>query len=220
MRILFIRHAQTVDNVNGAIGTVIPGPELTGLGARQAAAIPDALDSERIDAVYISTMLRTRLTADPLARARGLTPRMIDGIEEITAGSLEARTDPEAIRLYMGTIFSWWDDFDTRIPDGEDGHEFYGRFDRAVGVIAAGHPDDATVAVVSHGAAIRTWVSWSSENLDAEFSRVHHLDNTSIVVVEGSPSAGWQTTYWAGEPVGGAALGDPSAVDPTADIAP
>ena len=220
MRIFFIRHAQTRDNVSGAIGTAVPGPELTELGKRQAAAIPDALDSERIDAIYVSTMLRTQLTASPLARARALAPRMIDGIEEIAAGSLEARTDPDAIRLYMGTIFSWWNDFDSRIPGGEDGNEFYGRFDRAVGAIAAEHPDDATVVVVSHGAAIRTWVSWSSQNLDAEFSRVHQLDNTSIVVVEGSPSAGWQTTYWAGEPVGGAALGDPSAVDPTAEIAP
>lgn len=218
MRLLFIRHGQTVDNVRGAIGTVLPGPELTDLGARQASAVPNALGSEPIAAIYVSTLLRTRLTAEPLARSRGLTARVIEGIQEIAAGELEGRSDAAAIRSYVGTIFSWWKSFDARIPGGEDGHEFYARFGEAIAEIAANHPDDATVAVVSHGAAIRAWVSWASTNLDADFSRSHELENTSVVVVEGCPELGWNTTYWAGEPIGGVSLADPQASDPIADV--
>lgn len=215
MRILLIRHGQTIDNINGALGTVVPGPGLTELGFRQAVAIPEALASEPIEAIYVSTMRRTRLTAQPLANARALEINEIDGLQEISAGELEGHSDHESIKLYMGTIFSWWNDFSGRIPGGEDGNEFYARFTGAISRIAAAH--DGTVAVFSHGAAIRTWASWSSANLDADFSRNHTLENTAVVVVEGSPSDGWTTTYWAGEPVGGASLEDVRALDPTGE---
>ncbi|MES2171236.1 MAG: histidine phosphatase family protein [Actinomycetota bacterium] len=215
MRLLLIRHGQTIDNVNGVIAATVPGPGLTELGQQQAAAIPAALASEPIDAIYVSTMMRTRLTAEPLARARGLQIREIDGIQEINAGELEGHSDKDAIRTYMSTIYSWWNDFSARIPGGEDGNDFYSRFTSAVETIASAH--SGTVALFSHGAAIRTWASWSSTNLDATFSRTHPLENTAVVVVEGSPSDGWVTTYWADEPVGGAALEDADAIDPTGE---
>ncbi|MEF2975994.1 histidine phosphatase family protein [Subtercola sp. YIM 133946] len=221
MRLLLIRHGQTIDNVNGALGTVIPGPGLTDLGLTQAAAIPAALEGEQIDAIYVSTMKRTWLTAQPLADARGLTFEVVEGLHEIEAGDLEQRTDEDAHRTYMGTIFAWWTDFAARIPGGEDGAEFYHRYDGAISSIAARHAadPDSTVAIVSHGAAIRAWASFTSQNLDAEFSRVHPLENTAVVTLEGSPESGWVTTAWADEPLGGAALEDPTAVDPTGEAA-
>ncbi|CAN5262755.1 histidine phosphatase family protein [soil metagenome] len=215
MRLLLIRHGQTIDNVHGALGTTVPGPGLTELGRRQAAAIPDSLGSIPIDAIYVSTMQRTHQTAEPLALARGLEVTVLEGIHEIDAGELEQRTDQEAIRTYMGTIFSWWQEFGARIPGGEDGNDFYGRFTSAIEQVAERH--DGTVAVFSHGAAIRTWASYASQNIDADFSRSHALENTAVVVLQGSPTEGWVTTYWAGEPIGGAALEDESAPDPTGE---
>lgn len=215
MRLLLIRHGQTIDNVRGALGTVIPGPPLTELGLQQAAAVPSALAETPIDAIYASTMLRTQLTAEPLSSARGVGVEVIDGIHEIDAGALEGHSDEDAIRAYMGTIFSWWVDTDARIPGGENGTEFFGRFDAAIERIAA--ENDGTVAVVSHGAAIRTWTARSSANLDADFSRTHQLGNTAIVVMEGSPTHGWVTTEWDGDPVGGVELADANAPDPTGE---
>ena len=216
MKLLLVRHGQTIDNVNGALGTVIPGPGLTPLGQQQADAVPAALADERIDAIYVSTMRRTHETAAPLAEARGLEAHVVDGLQEISAGDLEGRSDEEAIRLYMTTIFTWWKTLDARIPGGEDGNEFYARFTAAIGRIAAEHPL-GTIVVFSHGAAIRAWSSYASTNIDAEFSRSHPLENTAMVVLEGSPEAGWATTFWAGEPLGGPGLEDASAPDPTAD---
>jgi len=215
MRLLLIRHGQTIDNVHGALGTVVPGPTLTELGERQAAAVPSALAAEKIESIYASTLLRTQLTAVPLGRARELDVEVIDGIQEIAAGTLEGHSDTESIHGYMGTIFSWWADTDARIPGGESGTEFFARFDSAIAGIAARH--DGTVAVVSHGAAIRSWTARSSANLDADFSRTHPLDNTAIVVVEGSPAEGWVTTQWDGDPVGGPQLADAHAPDPTGE---
>ena len=212
MRLLLIRHAQTIDNVHGNLGTVIPGPGLTELGEEQAAAIPAALAGEDIQAIYASTMQRTVLTAVPLAAARGLEVEVLDGLREIGAGEFEGRSDKESVRAYMGTIISWWQDSAARIPGSESGDEFFARFTAAIGVAAKDH--EGTVAVFSHGAALRTWASAISKSIDEAFSRVHDLPNTAMIVLEGSPSEGWTATHWDGEPVGGEQLDDPSALDP------
>jgi broad specificity phosphatase PhoE len=200
MRLLLIRHGQTSANVKGLLATARPGPGLTRLGRKQAAAIPDALAAEQIAALYVSPLTRTAETAAPLARARGLEPRVREGFEEIEAGELEDRFDPDMV-----------------MPGSIDGHTFFTRFDDAVADAAQEHGQDATVAVVSHGAAIRVWSASRAVNLGLDPSERRHLDNTGIVVLVGSPSAGWSCETWEGEPVGGEALSDPTAVDPTGE---
>lgn len=216
MRLLLIRHGQTIDNVNGAIGTVVPGPGLTALGVQQAQAVPAALAAESIDAIAVSSMRRTHETAAPLAAARGLEPVAFDGLREISAGDLEGLSDEESIRIYMTTLFTWWSDFEARIPGGESGTEFHARFEGAIRELCSRHPD-GTVAVFSHGAAIRTWAAWTATNIDAEFSRHHGLENTGIVILEGSPEAGWRAISWQDTPLGGPALEDTAAPDPTGE---
>lgn len=215
MRLLLIRHGQTIDNVRGVLGAVIPGPGLTELGREQAEAVPAGLESEEIEAVYVSAMVRTQETAGPLARARSLDINVIDGIHEILAGDLEQRSDKEAIQRYVSTVISWRRDLTSHIPGGESGTEFFDRFDTAINRISSIHR--GTVAVVSHGAAIRTWASTRSRNLDVEFNFTHSLSNTAVVVMEGSPHEGWFATRWADMPIGGAELADASAPDPTGE---
>lgn len=219
MRLLLIRHGQTPANVRGALDTAAPGPALTELGRAQAAAIPDALASERIDGIYASRLVRTQQTAAPLARVRGEMHRVVlPGIHEIQAGDLEGRTDKDAVRAYLDVIWAWGGgDLDPRMPGGADGHEFYGRFDADLARVAAEHDPDATVAVFSHGAAIRVWTAGRARNIDPEFPGRQHLDNTAVVALEGSPSDGWRVTHWAGEPIGGAELNDPTADDVTGE---
>jgi Fructose-2,6-bisphosphatase len=213
MRLLLIRHGQSIDNVFGRLGTVAPGPGLTELGATQAAAIPDAVAGEPIEAIYASNLIRAQLTAEPLSLRRGLDVQVSAGLREIQAGDLEGRSDVDSVRTYIGTVFSWRSDPGARIPGGESGTEFLDRFTGEIDDIAARH--DGTVAIVSHGAAIRTWASWVPANIPSDFGRTHPLDNTAMVVVTGSPVDGWNVSSWAGEPVGGAELEDATASDPT-----
>jgi probable phosphoglycerate mutase len=213
MRLLLIRHGETPDNVVGALGTVIPGPGLTPLGERQAAAIPAALARESIDAVYVSRMIRTHRTAAPLAAALGIEPVELDGVHEISAGHLEGRSDMEAVYAYMGTLLSWWNDPEARI--GESGTEFFDRYDADVDRIAAEH--DGTVALFSHGAAIRAWSARAAWNLDEGNTRNRGLSNTGMVALEGSPDDGWEAVSWHEDPLGGTRLEDESAPDPTGE---
>lgn len=215
MRLLLIRHAQTPANSSGVIAATRPGPGLTELGLEQAAALPDVLIDDGIEAVYVSPLVRTTLTATPLAEALGLPIQVREGLEEIEAGDLEGRGDHEAIRTYFETVIAWVEgDLTRSMPGGPDGVAFFERFDRAIAEIAAENRSDATVAVISHGAAIRAWVVARAAN-PATVDEMSILDNTSIVVLIGSHDEGWRIDTWAGMPVGGAELSDASAPDPT-----
>ncbi len=70
MRLLLVRHGETPSNVHHLLDTAVPGPALTELGEAQAAALPEALAGEVIEAVYASPLLRARLTADRGAAER------------------------------------------------------------------------------------------------------------------------------------------------------
>lgn len=204
MRLLLVRHGQTPSNVLGSLDTLIPGPGLTALGKRQAAALAPAFAAERIEGVYVSELIRTHHTAAPLARARGLTSAPLGGLNEIHAGALQGRTDLESALRYREATQSWLQgDLDARMPDAEDGHTFLGRFDAAIAAIETGHPPEATVAIVSHGGAIRVWAGSRAGNVTGEFAIGHHLPNAGIVVLEGDRRNGWIAHTWNGQEVPG-----------------
>lgn len=76
MKLRLIRHGQTPNNVARVLDTAEPGALLTQLGHDQAEALPQKLVTVSIDSLYVSTLTRTQLTAQPLARARELDPQI------------------------------------------------------------------------------------------------------------------------------------------------
>lgn len=216
MRLLLLRHGQTPANVDGLLDTSMPGPRLTRLGERQAAAVPHALRDRQVDAIVVSPMVRTALTAAPLVRARGLDPVALEGLREIEAGDLELASDDEAHQLYLSTAFSWArGDVGRSVPGAPDGSAFLGRYDEAVAKIAA-HGWDSAV-VVSHGAAIRVWTSARVAGVDVDHVERTMLANTGLVEIEGDPVSGWRLVAWSAGPVGGPELDEPAADDPTGE---
>lgn len=221
MRLFLIRHGQTPSNVSGALDTGAPGAGLTALGHAQAAAIPGALAEQRFAAIHASVLVRTQLTAAPLARACGLDVETHEGLREVSAGDLEMRTDKAAVEAYHHSLRAWVEgDLGRANPGGETGRDFLDRYDAAIRAIAAAHdPDDpnAAVAVVSHGAAIRLWVALRTENAGPDLALTTRMLNTGLAVIEGHPDDRWTMTRWHGEPLGGAHLADESAHDVTGE---
>lgn len=222
MRLLLIRHGQTPSNVVGALDTAYPGAELTPLGQAQAAAIPAHLSSlpggDDVTGIYVSRLVRTQLTAAPLAAARGIDPLILPGLEETSAGDLEMRTHDDAIRAYVDIVGAWLNgDLERPMPGGPTGQDFLDRFDAAVADIAVRHRDGGTAVVVSHGSAIRLWSALRSHNVDAPTSGSRHLQNTGACAMTGDPATGWELTAWHGEPLGGTSLEDHLDRDPTGE---
>lgn len=204
MRLILIRHGQTPANVDGILESSVPGPGLTSLGSQQAEQLVGALDGVPLDALYVSTMIRTHLTAAPLVEARGLVPVERAGLREISAGDVEGLNDEASIHQYVSTLFAWCGgQLDLRMPGGQDGHEVVARFDDVVAEVESLGLD--SVALVSHGAIIRAWCAQRARNIDLDFVADHYVTNTGIVVVDGSSAGGWEVTSWLGQSVSEAA---------------
>lgn len=184
MRLILVRHGRTASNVGFLLDTAEPGADLDETGREQARALVERLSDYPVEAIYASTLVRTQQTASPLAEARGLSPQVLPGLREISAGDDELSSD--AAR-YIGTLIRWSEgDVAARIPGGEDAAEFFARFDGAIAqVISGGHE---VAAVVSHGAALRTWASNRVPGF-VEALGHGHLDNTGVVVIDGAPDA-------------------------------
>lgn len=217
MRLLLIRHGQTPHNVAGALDTAYPGAGLTSLGHAQARAVPGALREERVAGVYASRLVRTQLTAAPLAEALGHEVRVRDGFEEISAGELEMRSEPEAVQSYAGSVRQWMHgDLGHRMPGGSTGEEFLARYDAAVRALTEDHGDDEAVVVFSHGAAIRVFTAYAA-GLTAEVADELRIMNTGTSVLEGDAQTGWRLVSWSSDPLGGHDLEDRAAHDVTGE---
>jgi len=203
MRLILIRHGQTVSNVGGLLDTAHPGADLTPLGREQAGSLVATLEPVAIDALYVSTLVRTQQTAAPLAAARGLEVRIRADIREVGAGALEGRHDRVAVDAYCTTFLAWANgELDIVMPGGESGRDTFARFDRVVA--EAAELGLETVAFVSHGAILRAWTGYSCSNLQAGYVTDNQLSNTGTIVVTGSPVDGWTAESWIGSmlPVG------------------
>ncbi len=217
MRLLLIRHGQTPNNVLGALDTQIPGAGLTPLGQRQAEAVPAALAHEDIAGLYISQLVRTHLTAAPLAAVRKISPQLQVGLEEISAGDWELDHSREAVDAYRQSCSEWvHGNLDAALPGGEDGYAFLERYTSALQAIAERHAPDDTVAVVSHGAAIRVFTEIAAD-LDRAGHDGRKLRNTGMITLVGDPDRGWEMESWQTDPLGGADLLGDVSHDVTAD---
>lgn len=194
MKLYLVRHGETGSNLIGALDTAIPGADLSDTGRDQATELAQRFDGVRLDGLYASTLARTQQTIAPLSEATGLTPTILDGLREVGAGDWEMRTDEEAVIGYMTAVGSWiTGDTAVRMAGGETGDEFLARFDDAVKSIVADGGDAALL--VSHGAAIRTWVGARCDLSAWDNAAFSSLPNTGVIELEGGPD-GWRIVSW------------------------
>lgn len=198
MRLLLVRHGQTLSNVDRALDTKIPGAPLTDEGHAQARAFAETTASTPVAAVYASTATRAQQTASPIAAAHGLHVRVIDGVQEVFVGDLEGRNDEQAIHEFYQVYTRWTeDDLDARMPGGESGLEIQKRFLDAIGAIRDAHAE-GTVVLVSHGGMIRLGAEWLAENVTGRLANIGVLPNTGHVLLETNRDGSWTCLEWTG----------------------
>lgn len=201
MKLQLIRHAESTANVLKAINTKMPGPPLTEIGHQQAKELAEQLASEPIVAVYSSIATRARQTARPLAERHGLAVTVLDGLQEVDAGDLEDRTDPEGLALFASVFGPWTrGELHLSMPGGETGVAVRDRFTGAVRRIREQHESvhpDATVAVICHGGVIRLCAELLADNVPANLAEAGLIPNTGSVVLT-ARDGGWHCESWVG----------------------
>jgi probable phosphomutase (TIGR03848 family) len=186
--VLFVRHGRTPTT-----GATLPG-RATGLhladaGREQADAVAVRLaELERIDAVYASPLERTRETAAPIAKARGLRVRSERGLLECDFGEWTGKPLKNLMKLpEWRTVQRYPSGF--RFPGGESFVEMQARMTTTVARLVERHPGGMVVAV-SHADPIKAVVADAlGTHLDL-FQRIV-ISPCSVTVVaysEGGPT--------------------------------
>ncbi len=186
MRLLFVRHGESVANAAGIYQGWYDSP-LNPRGQQQAQLVARAIAARRDlrpVAVYASPLARAWDTGAVIGAALGLVPLPDPGLREIDVGSATGLTvaavnerwpDLAAQRRVLGLDHGW--------PEGESGRQFLIRVGGTLDVLIAAHRDDAdtpeaAVIIAAHGGTIRHALA----HLRGETTvwPDDHIDNCSI----------------------------------------
>ena len=177
--VYLIRHAEAEGNLyrrcHGHYDATI-----TARGYRQIAALAKRFEKERVDAVYSSDLTRTMTTALAVTRVHGLPLHTAPELREVGVGAWEDKTwtwlgkfDRERLLAFNTDAGNW------HVEGGEDMPALYARLRHALDGIIAAHPG-GTVAVFSHGMALRLLIGTLQGLSAAEIDRTRHSENTAV----------------------------------------
>ena len=178
-KVYLVRHAEAEGNIyrrfHGWYNSLI-----TDNGYRQIAALAKRFEGEQIDAVYSSDLFRTMTTAGSVYKSRGLELHTDSGLREIGGGIWEDKPWGLLRRDYFDSL----NQFNVGDPTWQvEGSETYGILqDRVCATIlklAAAH-DGQTIALFSHGTAIRSVIARFSGLSAEEINKIPHGDNTCV----------------------------------------
>lgn len=177
--IYLIRHAEAEGNFYRRIQGWQDG-RITARGRLQIDALAERFKDITIDALYSSDLLRTQTTAGAITRYHDLTLNSDPRLREIHLGIWEdlpwgnaAFDQPEQLYNFNN------DPGQFQIPGSEDFSHLQSRISGALLDIAAKH-EGQTVAVVSHGMAIRSLISLIKGLPSERVPEILHGDNTCV----------------------------------------
>ncbi len=186
--VLLVRHGESAPAVPGKPFPLADGhgdPALHPEGEHQAVRVGERLAAEGVDAIYVTTLIRTHQTAAPLASKLGLEINVEPDLREVFLGDWEggllreraAANDPAFHQIF---VQQRWD----VIPNAEPLEVFHARTQAGLARIAAAHPDQR-VAVFTHGGVIGQLLHHATNSERFAFSGADNASISEIVVDQG-----------------------------------
>lgn len=187
MRLIFVRHGETVHNVALVITSGFPGNDLTERGVMQIQTTANALRDALPVAVYTSPLRRARQSAEIVADALYLPVHQDDGFRECDVGDLEGRGSDADFARFNEAMDRWYLDADLDFPlgtGGETPRDALARARAAIARIQAAHTPEQTVVVVSHQTLLQLVLTFLSDNLTPPFGHRRWITNAGASVVD------------------------------------
>jgi probable phosphoglycerate mutase len=154
-RIIYVRHGQTDFPLDRIYCDDRESPELNAAGLAQARGAADLLRDQRIDAIYVSSIRRARMTAAEISRVTGLDVVVRPDLQERRFGIWEGLYFHEIEQRYPEGYAAWKRDQAGYAPEGgETIYDLLARVKREIQAIVA-QQAGKTVVVVSHVGPIR-----------------------------------------------------------------
>ena len=203
MKIIFLRHPETMANVNRLIYGWTESP-YSEKGKASVGRVVELLKDEKIDEIYSSPLLRAYDLAKAVGNNHGLEVHTDDRLKEIHFGAFENKTIEEAEAMYGEGFKRFWHDFSNfQPPEGENmtqvktrvvdffkeklfmnhnGEDFEEMMKEDPGKAVTLHDlEDKTVLVVAHSITIRSALSFM---LDVPLEWVWHIDVKPASLIE------------------------------------
>lgn len=183
-KIFLIRHAEAEGNLYRIAHGHENGLITDYRGPRQIQALARRFRDVPIDAVYSSDLLRTQTTAQAIYIPKHLPLQLDPSFREVGMGVWEGlpwqqvqQQWPEQQLNFNRYLDKW------QVPGCETAQQVLDRFLPGLRRIAHSHPGQ-TVAVFSHGAAMRIVLGTLQGLSLAEVGRERHCDNTAVSLLE------------------------------------
>ncbi|MFC5995137.1 histidine phosphatase family protein [Pseudonocardia hispaniensis] len=184
--LILLRHGRSSANAAGVLAGRSPGVELDETGRAQAEKVVERLAPLPIAEIVTSPMTRCRQTVAPLAAARGLTPVLDEGFNEVdygswTGGTLKALAKEPLWKVVQAHPSA------AVFPAGEGLAGMQARAVAAVRAhaarIAAEHGPNALWLACSHGDVIKAVLADALATHLDNFQRIM-IDTCSVSVVQ------------------------------------
>jgi probable phosphoglycerate mutase len=155
--LLLIRHGENEYTRTGKLAGWTKGVHLNETGQKQAQALAARLEKTPLAAIYSSPLERARETAAPLARAKRLRVKILDGLGEVQYGQWQGKSLKRLARTKLWRTVQGLPSA-MQFPEGETFRAVQTRAVNAVEVIVRAHPKEMA-AIVSHGDVIKLVVA-------------------------------------------------------------
>ena len=194
--IYLVRHIESEGNIcrrNHAQFDNFP----TRKGLLQAEALADRFDNVRVDAIYSSDQYRAMMTAEPLARRKGLKIRPRRLLREYTIGCWEGTGIGEIAKAYPELWGVWVKEpWNHNIPGCDRFEAVAQRAYKAVLDMAQENPGK-TVVAISHMTTLTCGFTKILGKPISEYGKIPSGDNTAVSCVEVDENGNMEVKYIA-----------------------
>lgn len=178
-KIYIVRHAEAEGNLYRRIQGHQNGA-VTPLGRRQIAAVQKRFASIHLDAVYSSDLIRAHETAKAVAAPSGVPVQTTPRLREVNVGIWEDQPWGNVEYTQPDQMYNFSSDPEHWIVEGAERYaDLRARMLSTVRELGERH-DGQTIAIVSHGMAIRTLLFALLDRPYSEFKDFPHGDNTAV----------------------------------------
>lgn len=182
-KIYLVRHAEAMGNVEEFFQGRTDC-EVSLRGEKQLECVAELFKNIPIEAIYSSPLKRTVATANAVNKHHNLPTVTDEGLIEINGGVWEGKPWAELPERYPTEYDLWKNRMeDFYIEGGEKMTEVFARMKKTVDKIAAEN-DGKTIAVVSHGCALRNFLCYAMGRPISSLKDVGWSDNTAVSLVE------------------------------------
>ncbi|MBQ6539977.1 MAG: GNAT family N-acetyltransferase [Oscillospiraceae bacterium] len=181
--VYLVRHAEAEGNLYRRIHGWYDS-RVTSNGLKQLELLKERFTDIHLDAVYSSDLLRARLTAGAVSYGPKLPVMTTDRLREVNMGVWEDKTWGEIITNEKEQYLNFFASPDKWNVDGcEHFFDLQDRMEETVTSLAA-DCDGGTIALVTHGCAIRSFLARIKNVAPENIRQVPYSDNTGITILK------------------------------------